>query len=395
MPAGTRSIPEAGRSLACGLDGFVERSHRRKIRFEAGPEATRESPMAAPDQSRSAINVASDASHADRHAAGKETCRPDAGRGDLAHRLGHRIEHLPPFARLYRRAFRSGISSPSLVRAAARLAYYAWDVSGLPRGSIRFSVDVRGTPRSIVADAGNRQYNVLYFQKYRHAYEPEVSTIISTLLPHDGVLYDVGSNWGYFCLMVASSPKFTGHCHAFEPFPSTYGDLADVVRQAGLEPFVTTHRIAVGDTPKQVVMSGARHSGLARVNPDTRRGIEVRQARLDDLELPPPDLLKVDVEGMEDRVFRGASRILADHKPTIVFESTYGGESQSDHVGMHLLLEAGYEFFVPSVTAVESEPHLRLVPMPPSARDLFRPYLNIVAVHRDRRAEIVNLILER
>ena len=122
-------------------------------------------------------------------------------------------------------------------RAAARLAYYAWDVSGLPRGSIRFSVDVRGTPRSIVADAGNRQYNVLYFQKYRHAYEPEVSTIISTLLPHDGVLYDVGSNWGYFCLMVASSPEFTGHCHAFEPFPSTYGDLADVVRQAGLEPF--------------------------------------------------------------------------------------------------------------------------------------------------------------
>ena len=53
-------------------------------------------------------------------------------------------------------------------------------------------------------------------------------------LPEDGVFYDIGSNWGWFTMHVASRPGFRGKIHAFEPFASSYADLCDLVRQAGL-----------------------------------------------------------------------------------------------------------------------------------------------------------------
>ena len=45
--------------------------------------------------------------------------------------------------------------------------------------------------------------------------------------------------------------------------------------------------------------------------------------RLDGLDLPAPDLIKLDVEGHEAAVLSGAFRLLTRHRPLIVFESWY------------------------------------------------------------------------
>ena len=52
--------------------------------------------------------------------------------------------------------------------------------------------------------------------------------------------------------------------------------------------------------------------------------VEVPVVALDDLrpllDLPPPDFVKVDVEGFEDEVLRGARRTVEAHRPTLMVE---------------------------------------------------------------------------
>jgi hypothetical protein len=46
--------------------------------------------------------------------------------------------------------------------------------------------------------------------------------------------------------------------------------------------------------------------------------------RIDDLDLPPPDLIKIDVEGHELKVFQGAYNTISKHRPVIFYESMHG-----------------------------------------------------------------------
>lgn len=78
------------------------------------------------------------------------------------------------------------------------------------------------------------------------------------------------------------------------------------------------------------VTSNPGYSGLRRRPYDRPREtldeIAVVTARLDDMVGPgvPVDLIKIDVEGGEVGVLRGASRLLREYRPVIVFE--HGGD---------------------------------------------------------------------
>ena len=62
-----------------------------------------------------------------------------------------------------------------------------------------------------------------------------------------------------------------------------------------------------------------------------------------------PDFIKVDVEGAEVQVFRGALRTIREHRPTIVFEHGQGGADQygtgPEDVWDLLAAEAGLRLF--------------------------------------------------
>jgi hypothetical protein len=46
--------------------------------------------------------------------------------------------------------------------------------------------------------------------------------------------------------------------------------------------------------------------------------------RIDDLDLPPPDVVKIDVEGHELKVFQGMQNTISKHRPVIFYESMHG-----------------------------------------------------------------------
>jgi FkbM family methyltransferase len=138
---------------------------------------------------------------------------------------------------------------------------------------------------------------------------------------------DVGAHRGDLLRhMVRLAPG--GRHLAYEPLPEMAAFLT-------LEfPAVDVRNAALGDTAGEMsfvhVTNHPAYSGLRRraLPPDaTTDEIHVRVQRLDDV-LPDgfePEFLKVDVEGAELQVFRGALETLRRHRPTIWFEHGVGG----------------------------------------------------------------------
>jgi FkbM family methyltransferase len=138
---------------------------------------------------------------------------------------------------------------------------------------------------------------------------------------------DVGAHRGDLLKhMVRLAPE--GRHLAYEPLPdlaaSLQRDFPDVdVRNAALGD-------AAGETPFVHVTNRPAYSGLREreLPPEaTTDEIRVRVERLDDA-LPDgfePDFVKVDVEGGELQVFRGAIETLRRYRPTIWFEHGIGG----------------------------------------------------------------------
>jgi len=164
-------------------------------------------------------------------------------------------------------------------------------------------------------------------RRLNHLYDKCTLRIMQRVLTASSNAVDVGCHTGQILRrMMELAPQ--GRHFAFEPIPS----LAQALRERF--PGVSLHEIALSDSPGvatfQHVLSRPAYSGLRKRNypreNETVLTIEVRTAPLDDL-LPPDvpiHLLKVDVEGGELGVFRGAARTIAEYKPYIIFEHGLG-----------------------------------------------------------------------
>jgi len=163
-------------------------------------------------------------------------------------------------------------------------------------------------------------------------YDSWTVAIVAEALSRGGTGLDVGAHSGLILRSIlASAPA--GRHHAFEPIP----ELAAGLRRDF--PAVTVHEVALSDAEGTVefhhVTSNPSYSGIRRrsyTGPEDVELITVRAARLDDLveEDLPVRFLKIDVEGGELGVLRGATRTLATHRPVTVFEF---GRGASDVYG--------------------------------------------------------------
>jgi FkbM family methyltransferase len=110
----------------------------------------------------------------------------------------------------------------------------------------------------------------------------------------------------------------------FEPDPDNLALLSRTLRDAAI-PRATVVPCAVSDKCGEARFLRDRdtgHTGGLASGP-ARSGIDVRTVTLDAmLEAgPPPDLVKIDVEGGEAAVFAGAGRLIGAIQPILLFES--------------------------------------------------------------------------
>lgn len=149
-------------------------------------------------------------------------------------------------------------------------------------------------------------------------WEPDLSRLFLNSVNPDSVVIDVGANFGYFTCLAASRIGLTGRGQvwAFEPNPKLLPLLEDNCWRLNwsMAP-VHVHPVAVGDHSGSVTLSvpknGAANASLTSGDGDAEN-VEVEMVMLDDL-VPPDlvvDLMKIDVEGHELAVLRGARRLI-------------------------------------------------------------------------------------
>lgn len=139
------------------------------------------------------------------------------------------------------------------------------------------------------------------------------------------VFIDVGAHLGYYCVRLA---RHFGAVHAFEPSPVNRAGLLANLALNRLED-VRVHAVALGETSgtARVVERG----GGTVVVPEAGDGAPVVPVvRLDDRlpDIDGPVVLKIDTEGAELPILRGAERLLrrvTGHLLVEHHEHIYGG----------------------------------------------------------------------
>lgn len=160
-------------------------------------------------------------------------------------------------------------------------------------------------------------------------YEVQKHKALDTYLKPGGTFVDVGVNKGDFSLRAARIVGDAGKVMAFEPAP----DNCEWIRRSiGLNDYgnIRLHEMALSDADGSATLFISNTSGwhsLAEERKAAARGeIEVQTRKLDTVMAEnglagPVDVMKIDVEGAEMSVLRGAEAVLSsNHDMTLLID---------------------------------------------------------------------------
>ena len=164
----------------------------------------------------------------------------------------------------------------------------------------------------------------------RDRYEPGAAQLAVSLVRPGDVAVDVGAHIGFFALQLAQAVGPTGFVHAFEPLARNADLLERSIAESRFEDRMRLVRAAVSDQTGESTLRFARetlNTGGAFLSETTTardQGLaacRVPTVRLDAADLRRPvRLIKMDVEGAEPMVIRGARGLLATDRPYLLSE---------------------------------------------------------------------------
>jgi FkbM family methyltransferase len=192
--------------------------------------------------------------------------------------------------------------------------------------------------------------------------------MVEELVRPGDVVWDIGANVGLFSFAAAGIAGSRGQVIAVEPD----GWLVSLLRRS-------SNLRDPARAPVVVIPAAVSDStGLARLHIASRArsanfidGVQVTEAggtrRIDSViavtldwlleNLPPPQVLKIDVEGMEHRVLQGAKELLAKVRPRIWCEVLPRNADATSNI----LHSAGYEIFNGQIEPSERQPLAKAV----------------------------------
>jgi FkbM family methyltransferase len=191
-----------------------------------------------------------------------------------------------------------------------------------------------------------------YISSQGGSWDDHVVHACQSLISGEGVFYDIGASVGYISIEMAAGLR-RGRVIAFEPQPAL---AENVARSAMLNGFDHLEVLQVmlgdkcGDSSLYVGSHSIHASAMAR-EPGSQR-LQCNMTTLDALvasgAIPPPNAIKIDVEGAEMLAFSGARETISKHRPHIIFESDENmdryGYKRSDILGLLGSL-CPYDFF--------------------------------------------------
>jgi len=170
-------------------------------------------------------------------------------------------------------------------------------------------------------------------ERYLSGYpEPGVQEEILNHLRPGGCFYDVGAHIGFYSLLAARLVGKGGHVVAFEPDPANAAVLQENIARNDLGQIevvpvalwsrcgVVAFRRSASEHPEVSSRRGAVVSANGRARSDDT--IEVQAMTLDAFaeNQPLPTMVKIDVEGAEVEVLKGAQKVTSQTRPALLLE---------------------------------------------------------------------------
>lgn len=173
------------------------------------------------------------------------------------------------------------------------------------------------------------------------SYENDRQRELASLLRDGMVVYDIGAHVGYYTLLSSLCVGSTGQVYAFEPLPRNLRYLQRHIELNACHNVVVVAKALGTQTLIRQFQSGS-DSSQGRLSESG--SLDVEGAAIDDLiereKLRAADFIKIDVEGAELEVLKGAACLLEGKGPTIVLE-LHGAELEAECAT--LLESFGYE----------------------------------------------------
>lgn len=183
-----------------------------------------------------------------------------------------------------------------------------------------------GNPRLFVDLADH----VIGLSIVRGRYEADEVQFVRGLLEPGDTAIDVGAHIGFFTMHMAAAVGPAGRVYAFEPFDANADLVQRSIAENRYDERVRFARAAVGEAsgtatltfPRETLNSGGAYllpTGSAPLPGNLSKPVPL--IALDDLPLTRPvRAIKMDVEGAEPQVIRGARRLLQEDRPVILSE---------------------------------------------------------------------------
>jgi FkbM family methyltransferase len=226
-----------------------------------------------------------------------------------------------------------------------------------------YQVIIQGS--AFVLDLRNSTQRYTY---YADDFEPDVRKTISSLVQPNDVIVDVGANFGFHTLIAANAVGTSGRVYAFEPLPQAFKQLNDNLALNAIR-HVITENVALGDHEAveniytfsdEPDTHASMHSSVGVVNEAFKCQVTtLDKYAAENLGEHRISLIKLDVEGYELSVLKGAKNILDNMRPNIIVEFNpktlqAAGASQEELMGY--LIEHRYTLKLLDVNSGKQTP---------------------------------------
>ena len=216
-----------------------------------------------------------------------------------------------------------------------RLMYRIPPLAGLIRHGLNRAAPVGLTQVEVAAGglAGCRLWLDLQAEKdyWLGIYEPELQAALGDLVRPGMVAYDVGANIGYISLLLARRVAQAGRVYAFEALPANLERLRAnlALNEPGKSVVVTPAAVVECERPVRFLVGPS--GGMGKADGSAGRGdvaysdtVDIDGLSLDtfvfEMGNPPPQVVKMDIEGGEALALPGMVRLLEQERPLLLLE---------------------------------------------------------------------------
>ncbi|MCF8023724.1 MAG: FkbM family methyltransferase [Clostridiales bacterium] len=171
-------------------------------------------------------------------------------------------------------------------------------------------------------------------------------------LKSQDIFYDIGASFGFYTALAGELVK---EVHAFEPSKTSFTYLQKnfescnsvIINQVAISDQSGT--IEFYDNPNEKIFTGATlNSDVCEDSCRNLQSTQVSSKKLDEYvkDQSPPRIIKIDVEGAEDRVLFGGGAVINNYHPNLIMEVWGGDKTHNQSIrALRFLKDSGYKPF--------------------------------------------------